>query len=218
MKNWTDRLNYVLALREKNAADLVRATSLSPAGIKKWIDGQVKKPSYEDIKKVCDYLKVSPEWLMDGLGVIDEEPSTDMVEIEKIEVSGSCGFGTINFEEVPGISKLQVSQTWFKKYFYFYNPENIKIVTAQGDSMTPEIDDGEAVFIDISDKDTLRDGIYLLMVDGELFIKRVQKLIGKKIALISSNPKYKEIEVPLDTDIEVRVIGRVVKAMKLTDL
>ena len=218
MENWNERLNYAMSLRKKSAADLVRATTLSAAGIKKWMDGQVKKPSYEDIAKVCDYLNISPDWLMEGRGDINEEKDSGTIVIDRVNLRASCGFGTINFEDVPNISKIQVSETWFKKYFYFYNPANIKIITAQGDSMAPEIDDGEAVFVDISDKDFFRDGIYLLLVDGELFIKRVQKLLGRKIALISTNKAYKDIEVELDSNIEVRTIGRVVKNLKILDV
>ena len=85
--------------------------------------------------------------------------------------------------------------------------------------MSPEIEDGESVFIDITDKENLRDGIYLLLVDGELFIKRVQKLIKRRIALISTNKAYKDIELDLDySDIEVRTIGRVIKNLKVINV
>ena len=146
------------------------------------------------------------------------QPDSNMVSIQQVDYSGSCGFGVMNFEDFPEIRTLEVTPAWFNKNFSFYNPRDIKIITALGDSMEPEIRDGDAVFIDITDRETLRDGIYLLVVDGEAYIKRVQKLIGKKIALLSTNKAYKDIEVNLDSDIEIRVLGRVIKSLKIVDI
>lgn len=84
--------------------------------------------------------------------------------------------------------------------------------------MSPEIEDGDVVFVDISDNINFRDGIYLLLVDGEVFIKRIQRMVGRKIALVSTNKAYRDIELSTDGQIEIRVLGRVVKNMKLQDL
>lgn len=48
-KTWTDRLNEALALRGKSPADISKATGITPAGIKKWIDGDVSKPKFDDV-------------------------------------------------------------------------------------------------------------------------------------------------------------------------
>lgn len=219
-KTWADRLNEALALRGKSPADISKATGITPAGIKKWIDGDVSKPKFDDVFAVCSYLDITTEWLMKGIGSINDKtmPAANMVSIQQVDFYGSCGVGVMNFEDYPEIKTLQVTPAWFSRNFAFYNPRDVKIFTALGDSMEPEIRDGDAVFIDITDRETLRDGIYLLVVDGEAYIKRIQKLIGKKIALLSTNKAYKDIEISLDSDIEVRIIGRVIKSLKLVDI
>ncbi|WP_289174094.1 S24 family peptidase [uncultured Parasutterella sp.] len=220
MSNWSKRLNEALSLRNRTAADLSRATGVSSAGVKKWVEGRVLQPKFDDVVAICDYLDISANWLMKGVGSMVEtgESGSNMIALDQVDIKGSCGYGVINFEEIPEIKKIYVTPAWFAKNFAFYNPSNIRIITAQGDSMSPEIEDGDAVFIDITDKETLRDGIYLLQVDGELFIKRVQKLIKRRIALISTNKAYKDIELDLDSDIEVRTIGRVIKNLKVIDI
>lgn len=221
MTTWNQRLNQALEAKNKTASQLSRACDVSAASVNKWLSGVTSKPKYDDVMNISRFLGISSDWLMNGTGGMSTtftSPATDMVELEQVDIKGSCGLGAINFNDVPEIKRILVTNTWFTKNFAFYNPNSIKIVTAQGDSMEPEINDGDAVFIDITDKELLRDGIYLLSVDGEIFIKRVQKLIGKKIALISSNKAYKDIEVPIDTDIEIRFIGRVIKNLKLIDI
>lgn len=219
-KQWNERLREAMLARDKSQTDISRATGITPAGIKKWLDGAVLKPKFDDVFDVCTYLEITPEWLMKGIGTMNEkaQPDSNMVSIQQVDYSGSCGFGVMNFEDFPEIRTLEVTPAWFNKNFSFYNPRDIKIITALGDSMEPEIRDGDAVFIDVTDRETLRDGIYLLVVDGEAYIKRVQKLIGKKIALLSTNKAYKDIEVNLDSDIEIRVLGRVIKSLKIVDI
>ncbi len=220
MNTWSLRLNDALKARNKTAADLSRATGVSSAGVKKWVEGRVLQPKFDDVVAICDYLDISANWLMKGVGAMveTEESGSNMIALDQVDIKGSCGYGVINFEEIPEIKKIYVTPAWFAKNFAFYNPSNIRIITAQGDSMSPEIEDGDAVFVDITDKENLRDGIYLLQVDGELFIKRVQKLIKRRIALISTNKAYKDIELDLDSDIEVRTIGRVIKNLKVIDV
>lgn len=68
-KTWTDRLNEALALRGKSPADISKATGITPAGIKKWIDGDVSKPKFDDVFAVCSFLDITTEWLMKGVSV-----------------------------------------------------------------------------------------------------------------------------------------------------
>lgn len=220
MNAWNERLNEALRFRKKTLSDLSRATGVSPAGVKKWVDGGVSQPKFDDVMSICATLNISPSWLMKNIGEPSETSDElfDVIALDQVEIHGSCGLGTLNFEKSPAIKKIYVTDTWFRKNFAFYKPKNIKIITAQGDSMSPEIEDGDAVFIDISDKDSLRDGIYLLLVDNELFIKRVQKLINRKILLISTNKAYKDIELNLNSDLEIQVIGRIIKSLKVVDL
>ena len=214
MNTWSERLRARMNELGLNASELCRVTGVTPPAMKKWIEGQTASLRYGDAITLANALKVSPDWLMLGTGGKDLTIPDDAVSIDLVDVRGSCGFGYTNFEDTPQVEKLVVTRDWFIKNFSFYNPRNIRIITADGDSMSPEIDDGDSVFIDISDK-LVRDGIYVVLVDGDLFIKRVQRMPKKHICLISENPAYKEIDINLDSDIRVDIVGRVIKSMKL---
>nr|DAY72106.1 MAG TPA: Repressor protein CI [Caudoviricetes sp.] len=217
MTTWNDRLKIAMKKRGLIAADITRKVGLSGAAVKKWIDGVTLQPKYDDVIRVAGYLQVRPEWLMQGQGEM-ELASSSCVELELLDMKASCGPGNLNFEDYPAIKKILVTSEWFRRNFAFYNSKTIKMVMADGDSMSPEIEDGDVVFVDISDNINFRDGIYLLLVDGEVFIKRIQRMVGRKIALVSTNKAYRDIELSTDGQIEIKVLGRVVKNMKLQDL
>lgn len=219
MTTWNERLRAAMNENDVSASDLVRATGISAAGIKKWVDGVTIAPKYEDVIRACKALKVTPEWLMDGIAstavVSSSEPDDNAISLDMVDVKASCGVGVANWEELPCVKRIQVSRAWFDYHFPYAHQENIKVITALGDSMEPVVKDGDAVFIDIKDNDFVREGIYAVLVDGELFIKRIQRLPGKCLRFKSENPSYDPFDVAADSNIEVRIIGRVIKAMKI---
>ena len=217
MESWNDRLRLAMSQKNVSAADLTRATGISAAGIKKWVDGVTAEPKYKDIANACNALGVSPLWLMDGRADHAPVDATQSVSIDLIDLVGSCGYGTINFEQVPQIKKLLVSKEWFNHHFPYFKPGNVKVITALGDSMTPDINDGDAVFIDVSDKSYIRDGVYAVLIDSELYIKRVQKT-PRKLTFISTNPAYSPFEIRDGDPETVRFIGRVIKGMCIKDI
>lgn len=128
-KQWNERLREAMLARDKSQTDISRATGITPAGIKKWLDGAVSKPKFDDVFDVCTYLDITPEWLMKGIGSMNDktQPNSNMVSIQQVDYFGSCGLGVMNFEDFPEIKTLQVTPAWFTKNFSFYNPRDIKI-------------------------------------------------------------------------------------------
>jgi repressor LexA len=82
------------------------------------------------------------------------------------------------------------------------------VLRAQGDSMTPTIQDGDRMLIDERDRSPgARGGIYVLRLDGALMVKRVAKT-GDGIAVTSDNPDFPAIVLPAPDAVDV--LGRVV--------
>lgn len=54
-------------------------------------------------------------------------------------------------------------------------------------------------------------GIYVLAVNGELLVKRLQfDRIFNRLHIISDNTKYRPVEIPLEGLDNVRILGKVV--------
>lgn len=216
MTTWNDRLNQAMKDKGVNASQLARAMGISAPGMKKWVDGTTLQPKYADVMSACGVLGISPEWLMEGVDapVATVSDGDDYAVIERVDIKGSCGFGCANWQDVPCIKQIQVSKAWFDYHFPNIKQENVKVITACGDSMVPLVHDNDAVFVNVGDK-MIREGVYAILMDGELYIKRLQRLPAHGLRLKSENPIYDPIDVLADSTIQVSVLGRVIKAMKV---
>jgi phage repressor protein C with HTH and peptisase S24 domain len=81
-------------------------------------------------------------------------------------------------------------------------------VRARGDSMVGTIDDGDYVFVDFTQRDPSREGVYLILMDGERRIKRMQRVAGGGWLLISDNNRYDKELIKPDQKQFVEVLGR----------
>lgn len=128
----------------------------------------------------------------------------DFVDIKvRGEVGLSCGYGVINYnEDITGVCK--VPRSTLQKYGA--NIRRTEIVYAQGDSMSPEIESGDALYVDTSQTEIISGLVYAFNYDGQPMCKRLQK-IGDEIRAISKNPLYSPFVI--DFNLHFEVIGRV---------
>ncbi|MDH4571123.1 XRE family transcriptional regulator [Salinicola acroporae] len=92
-------------------------------------------------------------------------------------------------------------------------------IRVRGDSMEPTLFDDDWVFIDLNDTNFAQAGVFLVWVSGELRIKRLQRLAGGAMLLISDNSYYEKEMIAPDRMQEVHVMGRVRTRMgRLLDL
>lgn len=124
--------------------------------------------------------------------------------IDIIDATACCGDGIENLpEKVCGHWKLPVQEF---KSITSSNPNNIKMLRVQGDSMQPTINEGDWVWVDISNNYVSSDGIYLLRMATGLAVKRLQSGLSN-IVIKSDNSSYSDITAEVG---EVNIIGKVV--------
>lgn len=77
MSTLRERLALALAKKRGGSqAELARACGVSSASVADWFSGQTKSLKSASLLAAARYLRVRPEWLQTGLGVMhpDEEP------------------------------------------------------------------------------------------------------------------------------------------------
>lgn len=114
-------------------------------------------------------------------------------------VIGSAGGGAINYEinTEPLIIDKQLLDYINSSYKY------TEIIKVFGESMNPLIKDNSLIFVDTSIKDINDKHIYVLNINGEIFVKQI--IIRKDYYHLKSiNPDYKDIKVK-----DLVVIGKV---------
>ena len=128
----------------------------------------------------------------------------DDVVIDMIDATACCGDGIDNLpEKVCGHWKLPAVEF---KSITAGKPENIKMLRVQGDSMTPTINEGDFVWVDISNNFASSDGIYLIRMATGLAVKRLQAGLSD-IVIKSDNSRYSDITAAVG---EIQIIGKVV--------
>lgn len=131
----------------------------------------------------------------------------DQIKIPQYDLAASAGTG----RSVPDeglVAHLVFSKRWLDHHVGV--PINcLSAIEASGDSMAPEIDDGDTLLVDNSETSVSTDGIYVIRLDDELLVKRLQRLVDGGLAIKSTNDHYDDYTLSQDQARGLRIVGRV---------
>lgn len=131
-----------------------------------------------------------------------EEIQDDVVDVP-LYGAISCGNGSVIYEEQEGY--ITSPKSWVDKGIYFY-------LTAKGDSMIgARIHEGDLLLI--KKQDEIENGeIGAVVIDEECVLKRIYKN-EKSFTLVSENQNYAPINFNPTTDKNIKIIGKLEKAI-----
>lgn len=121
------------------------------------------------------------------------------------DVRAAAGHGALA-EDRPSAEYRAFSKVWLAREVGL-PPARLKLITVSGDSMVPDLHDGEEVMIDTSDVEVVREGIYVFQLDAHIYVKRLS-LSGDRL-VITSRHGSQELNALKDNP-TFRIIGRVV--------
>lgn len=140
-----------------------------------------------------------------SLGVALNEPLEDLSPVKMYDIEAAAGAGR-SFEGEPIKTTLYFSSAELAEQGL--DPAQVVGIKVRGDSMDGTLADGDWVLVDRSNRDPKQEGVFLLLVSGERRIKRVQRLAGGALYLISDNDHYQpEMIKPQDMH-DVEILGR----------
>ena len=131
----------------------------------------------------------------------------DLVLVPKVRARLSAGTGSLETSaEVKG--RFAFRREWITAKG---QPSAMVLMDVTGDSMAPDIKDGDTVLIDESQQDLIAGAIFAVGLGEEVMVKRLDRAPGK-LVLLSINPGYAPLEVDMRGDLsdQVRIVGRVV--------
>lgn len=133
------------------------------------------------------------------------EPGPDLSPVKMYDIEAAAGAGR-SFEGEPIKTTLYFSSAELAEQGL--DPAQVVGIKVRGDSMDGTLADGDWVLVDRSNRDPKQEGVFLLLVSGERRIKRVQRLAGGALYLISDNDHYQpEMIKPQDMH-DVEILGR----------
>ncbi len=134
-----------------------------------------------------------------------DDSETKFELIPKVKARLSAGGGSFETEpDIKGYYSFQ--KEWLIKKG---NPQTMVLMDVFGNSMEPELRDGDTVLIDQSKSDILAGAIYAIGIEDTVVVKRVEKL-PDKLVLISENKRYDPVYLQGDEIDSVRVLGKII--------
>jgi phage repressor protein C with HTH and peptisase S24 domain len=200
-------LQRLCAERGEDFAGLSRMLGRNAAYIQQFVRRGIPKRLGEDERrKLARYFGI-PETVLGG-PVPETVVADGLVSVKRHPVTVSAGPGAIVIEEL-GKPYFAFDERWLKALTPSA-PSSLSIVRVDGDSMSPTLNPGDDILVDLEDSTArLRDGIYVLRIDDALVVKRLAlNPIAKRVTVQSDNPAYSDW--PDCSPAEINCIGRVI--------
>jgi phage repressor protein C with HTH and peptisase S24 domain len=221
---FVDRLKTILA-HWPSADRLARAMGVSPSAFRKWLKGEAE-PSRERLVALARASGVGVAWLAEGEG---PTPTFESARNGRVRRPGGDSGGSLDWDQFvllphraeaaaagsvtppdpSGTEWMALRHDWVRAVCKV-EPNELLLETATGESMTPTIRDGNTLVIDTTDRTFRNFGIYVLEVNGQRLVKRVQRKHDGSLVLISDNVAYQPDTVDRAAADDVVVVGRVV--------
>ena len=140
-----------------------------------------------------------PKWLKSG-----DEGAVDFFPVPKVQARLCAGAGS--FEVGNRIEDHYSFKTaWLQSRGL---KERMVLMDVFGNSMAPEIKDGDTVLLDQSQTNIIAGTVYAVGVEDTIMVKRIEKH-PRKLVLLSDNKEYAPIFLSNEEMDRVRIIGKV---------
>ena len=172
-----------------------------------------------DLEAYARVLEVSEQWLS---GEEDESQveltnlalkrSQDTIFISHLSATGSMGKGIpVDLEHDTVVSQVSVNKLWIQENLSTISSlNNLSMITGYGDSMEGTFNHGDVLFVDTGIDEIKMDAVYVLNLNDELYIKRLQRKPDGTILMISDNAKYQPYTIQNGEKDKFQVLGRIV--------
>ena len=186
-----------------------RKVGISATSLNNYLSGQT--PGIDKVISMAAACGVNVAWLATGegpklatQGITQKE---DVAEIPRLDVLASAGPGA------SGAAEKAVEMVPFPRAFLRsigVSPLVANIVTVTGDSMEPTLSAGDELIVDTSVKRIKAEALYVLVLDGEVLVKRAQRRMNGSVLITSDNDRYPPEEITAEAARDLHVAGRVV--------
>ena len=198
-------LERLIRERGEDCASLSRLIGRNPAYVQQFIKrGSPRRLAERDRERLARYFGVPETWL--GADASRVAPAPRLLTVPVLDTAASAGPGAVG-EDRRSAAGLGFSEAWLKCLRARGGHEGLSVIGVRGDSMVPTLADGDEILVDEADRERLREGIYVLRVDGALMVKRLVRE-GDGFAVRSDNADAG----PVDLSNGWAVIGRVLWA------
>lgn len=202
-------------------AEAARRAGITASALYQLEDGKTKSLSGETAVKLARiYRPFRVEWLIAGdlpervaesqnTVISRDETPPGYVRLRVMDGEASGGFGAMNQDFPEVVRELDIAEWQLRQQIGFVpEADRVRLVTVRGDSMYPDIKNGDVVFVDTSKNYFDGDGLYLINLHGLTYVKRLQ-ILRDGLHVISTNPKYLSEVIPASEADQLHVGGKI---------
>ncbi len=184
-------LRAALGRERMTQATLARELEVSQPTVSDWVNAK-KTPGMDNLARLQEVLDMPDEAIR--AGTLEGAERDDIVFVPRVAYA-EAGNGYVNSD--PLVEERHAYSRRELRRLTNANPDRLMEITVVGDSMAPEIPPNTPVLYqpthEISDH-----GIYVLLYDGSVIVKKVQRFAGGALKLIPANAEYDpEMLVPV---------------------
>ncbi|MFO7875571.1 MAG: S24 family peptidase [Desulfovermiculus sp.] len=154
--------------------------------------------------KIASIFNLNPGWLESGQGPIYSGTHQHTFFVPKVSAKACAGGGSFEIQDHI-IEEIPFTEPWLRKKG---SPENMVAMQIIGDSMSPELENGDDILVDLSQKHLMSQTLYVVGLEDTIHVKRIQST-RDIVILLSSNRKYSPVTLQGEEIDTLRIIGRV---------
>ena len=189
------------------AGAIARATGVSLDWLINCEGPMVRRPvsqgrQVQDVAELRQHIRAIEEGEGNAVG-----PDKGFVMIPRYDVQASAGPGMFADQEQI-LDYMAFQRGWVRRVLRA-NPDDLVLISAEGDSMEPAVRSGDLLLVDTAVTAFRDDAIYVVVLAGRLLVKRVQNFFDGAVTIKSDNAAYVEQTIGAGEVDQIQVAGRV---------
>ncbi len=201
------RLRRAMEAKQLNARELASRAGVGPSFVYDILSGKSANPTTSKLAKVAEVLDVTLPFLLKG-ETASRSALQDAVAVPQISMSSDFGR--------PGATRSLLD----KQPFYFArqwveqtlgsNPQDLRLLTVEGDAMSPTIERGDKLLIDTGRSEPSPPGVFAIYDGMALVIKRIEYIKDGNDSMIVARTDNEHYPPQKRKPSDIHIIGRVV--------
>ncbi|HGM7713006.1 TPA: helix-turn-helix transcriptional regulator [Serratia marcescens] len=214
-KGFSERLSSLMNGKNIGVTELAKKAGVTYEMARRYTLGTAK-PRSATMEKLAKSLDTTASYLEYGaVAQLPEQSSGSQVRLTQLEVFASAGNGYINNEFPAIVSSIEFPESRVYELFGRKSLEGVQLINVDGDSMMPTLCPKDLLFIDTKIDHFNGDGVYVFNFEDSTFVKRLQKVKGRKLAVLSDNDKYPPFYIEPHEMTELYIFGKLIKHLPL---
>jgi phage repressor protein C with HTH and peptisase S24 domain len=224
MNGWGQKLRARGKELGLSEAEVARRAGIEPRAYSNYVNEQ-REPDYDCLLRICGVIHATPNELF-GIDELAELSLADVHDIAKPRNLPDSYIGLATLDIRPGMGGPAVVEDYQPETLTFFSPEmllalraepaDLRVLEVEGPSMSPVLENGDRVIVNISRRNPSQPAIFVLWDGFGLVCKWVERIANTeppRIRITSENPRFKPYEATVgegNDEAEAYIIGRVV--------